>query len=100
MFELTKTSRESLLPAAYDCWMPRPTSSYTPPGASLDFASRGFWWGAVAARQWSAFVLLGVVFFRIVYPKFRPLQRLQVEAWTSAENKRDTDLKRLTASVD
>ena len=27
-FELTKTSRESLL-AAYDCWLARPTSIYT-----------------------------------------------------------------------
>ena len=39
-FELTKTSRESLL-AAYDCWLAHPTSSYTPPGASLNFAGPG-----------------------------------------------------------
>ena len=34
---------------------------------------------------------------RLVYPKFRPLQRLNLEVWTSAENQRETDLKRLIA---
>ena len=48
-FEKTKTSRESLL-AAYDCCLAHPTSSYTPPGASLNFAGRGCLWGTVAAR--------------------------------------------------
>ena len=37
---------------------------------------------------------------RFVYPKFRSLRRLKVEVWTYAENQRETDLKRLTASVD
>ena len=37
---------------------------------------------------------------RFVYPKFRLLQRLKVEAWTSAENQMKPDLKRFTAAVD
>ena len=45
-FEITKTSRESLL-AAYDRCLAHPTSSYTAPGASLNFAGRGCLWGAV-----------------------------------------------------
>ena len=36
---------------------------------------------------------------RFVCLKFRPLQCLKVEVWNSAENLRDADLKKLTASV-
>ena len=45
-FELTKTSRQSLR-TAYDCCLAHRTSSYTPPGASLKLAGRGWLWGAV-----------------------------------------------------
>ena len=57
---------------------------------------------AVAARWWSAYVLLGVVFSLVLCTP-------SIDQWSSskstygplsAENQRDTDLKRLTASVD
>ena len=60
-FEITKTSRESLL-ADYGCCLAHPTSLYTPAGASLIFTGRGCLWGAVAARWWSAHIQLGIVF--------------------------------------
>ena len=84
-FEITKTPRESLL-AAYDCCLAHLTSSYTPPATSLNFECTC----SVGGRFLS----------RLVYPKFRSLLRLRVEVWTSAENQRETNLKRLTASVD
>ena len=49
--------------------------------------------GEVRTFSWGSFF---VSFF--VYPKFRLLQCLKVEVWTSAENQRETDLRRLGAS--
>ena len=37
---------------------------------------------------------------RFVCPKVRSLQRLKVEVWAYAEIQKETDLKRLTASVE
>ena len=99
-FDLTKTC-ESLL-AVYDCCLAHPTSSYTPPHCFVP-QFRGLWllMGSCSCPlvkctlfNWGSFLS------RFVYPKFRSLQRLKVEVWTSAENQRETHLKELTASVD
>ena len=98
-FELTKTSCESLL-AAYDCWLAHPTSLYTPPGGSLNFAGRGCLSGAECSYPLvKCMRSVGDRFcLACVYPKSRSLQRLKGEVWTYAENSRETDLKRRTDS--
>ena len=37
---------------------------------------------------------------RFVIPKYRPLQCLKVEVWSSSENRKETNLKSLTAPDD
>ena len=70
-FEITKTSRESLL-VAYDCCLAHLTTSHTPPGAFLNFAGCGCWWGSIAARQWIARVPLGIGFCLVLCsPNFK-----------------------------
>ena len=97
-FEITKTSRElllaALLPGAPDVVL-RPTRSVP--------QFRGPW---LLVGSWSCPPVKctrsdGDIFLsRFVYPNFRPLQRLKVEVWTSAEHQRETNLKRLTSSAD
>ena len=75
-FEFMKTPRDSFLAVSDDCWQAHPTPSYTPSGASLNFAGCSCLCGAVAVRKSSADVQFGVdscFLSHLVYPKFRPI---------------------------
>ena len=83
-FEITKTSRESLL-AAYDCCLAHPTSPYTLSRASLDFAGRSCLYVRSCSCPLVECIISSVggedrLVPRFVhYLKFGQLQRIKVE---------------------